>query len=277
MLTRFAPSITGFIHLGHIYHLLVLLSLSKKLDLTLLLRIEDHDKQRFKQEYLESLFADLKFLGIQYKEPALFQSRSKKYYDDCLNILIGKEFVYGCECSRSEIMNNQNSNKNELHYSGKCRNKNLPLDGNTIRFRVENKDIQFNDLILGHQIQNPFLQCGDFSIRDKLGNYTYQFACVCDDIRQKITHVIRGKDILKSTARQILLHRAFESPPPNFYHHRLLYDENGNKLCKRDKSESISNMIKNGYSPEEIFAKALNLKKPISLLRAYNHMLKGIM
>ena len=277
MLTRFAPSITGFIHLGHVYHLLVLFGLTKKLDLSVLLRIEDHDKQRFKQEYLESLFIDLEFLGFQYRDPILYQSRSKKYYDDCLDFLIRKKLVYGCECSRSEILNNQNYNKSELHYPGKCRNKNLSFEGNTIKFKVENKNVDFEDLILAYQTQNPFLQCGDFSIRDKLGNYTYQFACVCDDIRQKITHVIRGQDILESTARQILLYRAFETPIPNFLHHRLLYDKKGNKLCKRDKSKSVSEMIIKGYSSEEIFAKALKLKKPISLFQAYDYMSIGIM
>jgi len=277
MLTRFAPSITGFIHLGHVYHLLVLFSLSKKLDLSVLLRAEDHDKQRFKQEYLESLFVDLKFLGIKCKGPTVYQSCSKKYYDDCLDFLIRKNLVYACKCSRSEILSNQHLNKSELHYSGKCKNKNLPFEGNTIRFKVEDKKICFKDLILGHQTQNPFFQCGDFSIRDKLGNYTYQFVCVCDDIRQKITHVIRGKDILESTARQILLYRAFEAPIPNFFHHSLLYDKNGNKLCKTNKSESISEMIKNGISSDEIFAKALNLENPISLSRAYDYMDKGIM
>ena len=222
MLTRFAPSITGFLHLGHVYHLLVLFGLSKKLNLSVLLRAEDHDKQRFKQEYLESLFVDLNFLGFQCEGPTVYQSCSKKYYDDCLDSLIRKNLVYACDLSRSEILSNQHLNKSELHYSGKCKNKNLPFKGNTIRFKVEDKKVHFKDLILGHQTQNPFFQCGDFSIRDKLGNYTYQFACVCDDIRQKITHVIRGEDILESTARQILLYRAFEAPPPNFFHHRLL-------------------------------------------------------
>ena len=82
---------------------------------------------------------------------------------------------------------------------------------------------------------------------------------------------------MESTARQILLYKAFEAPIPNFFHHRLLYDKNGNKLCKRDKSESISEMIKSGISSDEIFAKALNLESPISLSRAYDYMGKGIM
>ena len=82
---------------------------------------------------------------------------------------------------------------------------------------------------------------------------------------------------MESTARQILLYRAFETPIPNFLHHRLLYDKKGNKLCKRDKSKSVSEMIIKGYSSEEIFAKALKLKKPISLFQAYDYMSIGIM
>jgi len=112
--------------------------------------------------------------------------------------------------------------------------------------------VVFQDLELGEQVQSPERQCGDFSLRDRSGQWTYQFCCVCDDIRHGINLVVRGKDLLASTARQIQLFQALESAPPDYLHHTLLYDSKGQKHSKRQHSESIAMLRNAGISALEV-------------------------
>jgi glutamyl/glutaminyl-tRNA synthetase len=164
--------------------------------------------------------------------------------------------VYGCECSRRQIIETQTS-EDELCYAGTCANKTLALEGNTVRFRINEGKDGFHDLRLGRQWQSPRQQCGDFSLRDRNGQWTYQFACVCDDIRHGIDLVIRGEDILSSTGRQIQLFHALEADVPQYYHHPLIIDAEGKKLSKRQHSESITHLREAGSKPDEIIGQAL--------------------
>ena len=262
MITRFAPSLTGYLHLGHVLHMMYVWGIARAKNALVLSRMEDRDIARNRPEYERAILDDMQWLGfvpdlglsaLNAPVPSLFrQSDCLALYEERLAELATKGLVYGCECSRREILATQPDGSGELCYSGTCAEKNLPLDGYTVRFRVPDGEVAFRDLALGPCRQTPRIQCGDFSLRDHTGQWTYTFCCVCDDIRQGIDLVIRGEDILPSTGRQIQLFDAFGYSAPDYFHHGLLRDEHGEKLSKRQLSESITQLRDVGASPEEI-------------------------
>ena len=264
--TRFAPSLTGYLHLGHVLHMIYVWGIARAKGGQVVSRIEDHDRSRSRPEYEQAILADMQWLGFvpdlgimatDAPTPSPYrQSDCADYYTEVLDRLVDKGRVYGCECSRKEIHAAQKEGGRELCYSGTCADKKLPLEGNTIRFRVPAGEIVFQDLALGECRQIPREQCGDFSLRDRAGQWTYQFCCVCDDIRQGIHLVVRGEDILSSTGRQIQLFKALEHPAPAYFHHPLVCDAHGEKLSKRQRSESISQLRESGISAREIIGRA---------------------
>ena len=280
--TRFAPSLTGYLHLGHVLHMLYVWGLARTRGGKVICRIEDHDLSRRRPEYETAVLENMEWLGFvpdagitvtNAAGPSEYrQSDCGAFYEKMLGSLQEQGLIYGCECSRKQIVQSMvggtasllsPGNKDsgdavppELCYSGTCIEKGLPLEGNTVRFRVPDAQLQFRDLRLGDCRQNPKQQCGDFSLRDRQGQWTYQFACVCDDIRQGIDVVIRGEDILFSTARQLCLFKAFGHSAPDYFHHPLICDEKGEKLSKRQRSESISQLRDSGVSAEEIIGRA---------------------
>ena len=268
MATRFAPSMTGYLHLGHLYHLIWVYAYANKMNLSVYLRIEDHDITRARPEYEGALFADLKTFGFKWSGEFLRQSDHQNFYKKQLEVLKEAQLVYGCDCSRKEILKNQNEKAGEFFYCEKCLDKRLPLKGNTVRFKVSKHNIKFKDQRLGWQTQKPSNQCGDFAIRDRTGQYTYQFCCVCDDIKQGISHVVRGEDLLESTARQIQLFNAFNARVPDYFHHPLLYDKFGKKLSKRNHDESLRAQLENQVHADMLIAKALGKKQAMALLDA---------
>lgn len=266
MITRFAPSLTGYLHLGHVLHMLHVWGKAEKMGAKVLCRIEDHDRSRARPEYEAAILETMKWLGFvpdlgisaenAHGSSAYRQSDCLEQYESVLQTLEKRGLVYGCECSRKQISENQPDGLEELCYSGTCSEKGLPLEGNTVRFRTLEGETVFEDLKLGEQRQTPRNQCGDFSLRDRQGQWTYQFACVCDDIRHGVDLVIRGEDILFSTARQIQLFQTLEAPVPQYYHHPLLFDDAGKKLSKRQLSESVTSFRDAGITAEEIIGKA---------------------
>jgi glutamyl-tRNA synthetase/glutamyl-Q tRNA(Asp) synthetase len=265
MITRFAPSLTGYLHLGHVLHMLYVWGVAQKMGSNVLCRIEDHDLSRARSEYEAAVFETMEWLGFipdlgirsADEKPSEFrQSDCSAHYDTVLQTLEKQGLVYGCECSRKQILENQRG-AGELCYSGTCSEKGLPLEGNTVRFRTLEGEAVFHDLKRGEQRQTPRNQCGDFSLRDRNGQWTYQFACVCDDIRHGVDLVIRGEDILFSTARQIQLFQALDAPVPQYVHHPLIIDDDGKKLSKRQRSESITSFWESGKSAEDILGMAL--------------------
>lgn len=264
MTTRFAPSLTGFLHLGHVLHMIYVWGMARARGGRVISRMEDHDLARSRPEYEPAILADMQWLGFTpdlgisatvAPEPSPYrQSDCAEHYDAVLKTLQNRGFVYGCECSRKQIIQGpaEGVASSELHYPGTCANKKLPLEGNTVRFRVPQGEITFNDLALGECRQIPKAQCGDFSLRDRNGQWTYQFCCVCDDIRQGVDWVVRGEDILSSTGRQIQLFETLGHHPPHYFHHGLLCDETGRKLSKRQRAESITQLRDEGRSPDAI-------------------------
>ena len=267
--TRFAPSLTGYLHLGHVLHMIHVWGIARSTGGRVVSRIEDHDQSRNRPEYEPAILADMQWLGFvpdlgisaeKAPIPSFYrQSDCAHHYEDALRILAGKGLVYGCECSRKEIRAKQVNRSGELCYTGTCAEKNLSLSGNTVRFRVPDGEVIFSDLTLGERCQTPSTQCGDFSLRDRTGQWTYQFCCVCDDIRQGINLVVRGEDILSSTGRQIQLFQALDSPAPAYFHHPLVCDAHGEKLSKRQRSESITRLRESGVSASEVMGRAAYL------------------
>ena len=263
---RFAPSLTGYLHLGHVVHMIYVWAVACRKNLSVLCRIEDHDTSRNRPEYESALLADMDWLGfipdlgIQASDaphPSAYrQSDCTDRYASFLSILEEKGLVYGCACSRKEIQQQQEGGELELHYPGTCARKGLPLNAHTVRFRVPDAIAAFHDARLGDQCQTPADQCGDFSLRDREGHWTYQFCCVCDDITQNVGLVVRGEDILSSTGRQIQLFEALGHTPPTYFHHELLCDSEGRKLSKRQHVESITQQRENGVSAETVIGHA---------------------
>ena len=266
MKTRFAPSLTGYLHLGHVLHMLYVWGIARAKSGAVVVRMEDHDLGRCRPEFEPSILLDMEWLGFQLDPeqpsfisgtPSVFrQSDGDPFYAQMLEKLQAEGRVYGCECSRKEILATQ-SGGTELCYSGTCSEKNLPLDGNTVRFRVTSDAVSFVDQHLGPLHQTPKEQCGDFSLRGRNGEWSYQFCCVCDDIRHDIDLIIRGEDILQSTGRQIQLFRALGAMEPSYFHHPLLLGEDGNKLSKRQRSQSITELREMGLAEEVVIGRAL--------------------
>jgi len=266
MITRFAPSLTGYLHLGHVLHMIYVWGIARVKGAEVLVRIEDHDRSRARPEYEAAILEDMEWLGFvpdlgicasNSSQPSEYrQSDCTDHYTAVLQTLQKRGLVYGCECSRKEILAKQSDGQGELCYPGTCAEKNLPLKGNTVRFRIAAGSVAFRDLALGECHQVPIGQCGDFSLRDRHGQWTYQFCCVCDDIRHGVDLVVRGEDILSSTGRQMQLFQALENPEPQYLHHPLVCNEAGEKLSKRQRSESIARWREEGACAEEIIGRA---------------------
>lgn len=246
LITRFAPSPTGFLHLGHVRNAIEVWNFARDHNAEVLLRIEDHDKQRCKPEYEAAIREDLAWLGFTPDREVPRQSERDAAYREVLARLVAQDLVYGCSCTRAEVINH--------HYSGKCRDLKIGLRDDVVwRVRMDPGVETFNDLRMGPQAQDPSTQAGDFPIRDRLGNWTYQWAATIDDFLQGVTHVIRGEDLLDSTGRQIRLARlAGRAEPATFLHHALIMESPGQKLSKSNSSTGIRDLRAQGVSKEEI-------------------------
>jgi glutamyl-tRNA synthetase/glutamyl-Q tRNA(Asp) synthetase len=266
VITRFAPAPTGWLHLGHVLNAEYVWAAAHAGGGRVLLRIEDHDRERSRREYERGILDDLDWLGYV---PDIFptdafragrcdgrQSDRGEVYDAAAARLIARGLVYGCDCTRKDV--GAASPAGELRYSGRCRDRGLPL-GNDIgwRVRLDRTVERFTDGRLGPQTQVPFDQCGDLLIRDRRGNWTYQFAVTVDDFMQGIDLVIRGDDLLASTGRQMQLARLLgRETTPRFVHHPLIMKTPGQKLSKSDGDTGIRELRAQGLRPDEVRAMA---------------------
>lgn len=253
MITRFAPAPTGHLHLGHVVNALHVWGAAHERDGKVLLRIEDHDRQRSRPEYEASILEDLAWLGLRHDGPLVRQSERDAVYRKALQSLIDRELVFGCTCSRADIPGDV--------YPGTCRGKDIALtDGVGWRVRMDPGIERFFDELLGPQEQDPSRQCGDVLVRDRLSNWTYQFAVTVDDHAQQITDVIRGADLLDSTGRQLRLARLIgRTTPPRFRHHGLVMKSPDQKLSKSDGDTGIRDLRAQGWTAEQVLAKARSL------------------
>jgi glutamyl-Q tRNA(Asp) synthetase len=268
---RFAPSPTGVLHLGHVAHALWTWGVAGAVGGRVLIRIEDHDRGRSRPEYERQILEDLEWLGFV-PDPDSWQSLQKgpspwrqsdcdTVYSAAVARLSEAGLVYGCDCSRSTIARQLGDGAvegEELRYPGTCRERGLaPGPGIGLRVRLPPNEEAFDDLRLGPQRQSPAEQCGDLLVRDKAGNWTYQFAVTVDDIRHGVNLVIRGEDLLSSTGRQMALARLLgRSALPRFLHHPLIRNEAGVKLSKKDRASGLAELRTGGMAPADVIGLA---------------------
>jgi glutamyl-tRNA synthetase/glutamyl-Q tRNA(Asp) synthetase len=254
MRTRFAPAPTGHLHLGHVHNAIHVWEFAQAHNGTVLLRIEDHDRQRARPEFEVSIRKDLEWLGFHPHEEAARQSERDEVYRAVITDLAARGLVFGCDCSRQDIAAVGEDARTELRYRGTCRTRGLGLaEGRGWRVRIEPGIEHFVDGIQGAAVQDPFHQCGDVLVRDRLGNWTYQFAVAVDDYLQNISHVIRGMDLFASTGRQIRLARlAGRAEPASFRHHGLIMRTPTQKLSKSDGDTGVHELRKRGWTAEAV-------------------------
>jgi glutamyl/glutaminyl-tRNA synthetase len=242
-----------------------------------LLRMEDHDRIRSRKEYEIGILDDLDWLGYRadiYPTSAYRagrcggrQSDRDHIYREACEILRKQGLVYACDCSRRVAARSgsatvsSSAEGTELRYSGRCREKRHPLvDGYGWRLRVDPGVEEFEDERLGLQRQDPSAQCGDVLLRDRHGNWTYQFAVTVDDWRQEIDHVIRGVDLLPSTGRQIRIARLLgRTVPPTFFHHPLIMKSRDQKLSKSDGDTGVRELRARGWTARRVIEHAQSL------------------
>jgi glutamyl-tRNA synthetase/glutamyl-Q tRNA(Asp) synthetase len=271
-LTRYAPSPTGYLHLGHVANAVWVWGLARALGGRVLLRLEDHDRGRCRPEYETALLEDLGWLGLEpdVGGPEQFRSGQSDYrqsdgeavYQAALDALGRRASIFACDCSRKDLAGAAGDVFNEeTRYSGRCRDRALsPGRGRGVRLRVEPGAEQFVDGRLGPQTQEPWAQCGDLLLRDRMGQWTYQFAVVADDLRHGVDLVVRGEDLLGSTGRQLLLGRLLgRTEPPVFVHHPLIRKPGGEKLSKASGDTGIHELRLAGVSPAETLGRAAAL------------------
>lgn len=293
MRTRFAPAPTGYLHLGHIANALVVWGVARARGAEVVLRIEDHDRQRCRPAYEAALLEDLEWLGLVpdvgrletfRRGPTPYRQSDNRpaYTGGVAGLRQRGHQVYACDCSRQQILARvarpaaPGEAGSDLRYDGFCRERGLgPGPGRGLRLALPAGVEQFDDLRLGPQAQEPAAQCGDLLLRDRLGNWTYQFAVVVDDWSQGIDLVIRGEDLLDSTGRQIVLARMLgREGAPMFLHHPLLRKPSGAKLSKSDGDTGIRDLRARGIAREALIGRAawglglLPAAEPLSLEEA---------
>jgi len=267
---RIAPSPTGLLHLGHARTFWTAFQRARSADGTLVFRNEDLDRDRARPEFAAAQIRDLRWLGIDWQEgpdlggrfgPYSQGERLELYRETFERLRLGG-WLFPCTCSRRDIaaaVSAPHAADDEPLYPGACRGRtaeSIPVGGRVSwRFRVpEGEEIGFTDLRLGPQRFLAGRDFGDFVVLRPDGVPSYQLACVTDDHLMGITEVVRGADLLVSTARQILLYRALGWSIPRFLHCPLLTDEAGVRLAKRHDALSLATLREQGRLPEELRA-----------------------
>ena len=266
---RLAPSPTGHLHLGHARTFWIAQERSRANGGALILRNEDLDSTRYKMEFVEAMLEDLRWFGFEWSEgpdvggkfAPYNQSGRMDFYRAALEKLRAGDFIYPCTCTRKDIQqaaSAPHAEDEEPVYLGTCRgNSKLIIKNSKFawRFRVpDGETISFTDGNFGGQKFIAGKDFGDFIVWRNDGVPAYQLACAVDDAAMQITEVVRGADLLVSTARQILLYRALGLPPPDFFHCELMRDENGRRLAKRHDALSLRTWRMRGIAPAELRA-----------------------
>lgn len=288
---RIAPSPTGLLHLGHARTFWVAAQRARERHGQLIFRNEDLDSQRRRSEFVDAMYDDLRWLGIEWSEGPdcggpfgpYSQSERRAHYVSACEKLRDSGTIYPCTCSRKDVAQAAgapNEGDDEPVYPGTCRPADTGADwlrlrgtapstvlrageaavatcsepkGVNWRFRVpDGEEITFTDLHLGAQHMIAGRDFGDFIVWRRDDVPAYQLAVVVDDAAMRITEVVRGADLLKSTARQILLFRALGLAVPDYYHCDLVRDEAGVRLAKRHDALSIRRLREMGWTPERV-------------------------
>ncbi len=267
VITRFAPSPTGHLHLGHAFSAKLAYDFALKHEGRFLLRIENIDQGRCKPEYEDAIYEDMKWIGLTWETPVRRQSDHMSDYDDALNVLDQKGLLYLCFCTRKDIQREIEESGRAAHssegplYPGTCRRltadeRQSRLDkGTPYALRLDmakalalqgSEKLTWTDLRAGELIAEPDILLGDAVLARKDIPTSYHLSVVVDDHLQNISHVIRGKDLFHATHLHRLLQFLLGYDTPIYLHHDLLTDENGWRYAKRDNSKTLRFMRENG-------------------------------
>lgn len=281
MITRFAPSPTGPLHLGHAFSALTAYDLSSASNGNFLLRIEDIDKSRCRDHWEAQIYDDLAWLGVHWETPVMHQSDRLHAYRKALHFLWNEGLIYPCSCNRKDILNALSAPQEGVDiqygpdgpvYPGTCKPKNhstsMPYDqvlrldaekafkrlGGVLAF-TEKTRVNSNIEILPEVF---IAEIGDIVLARRDMGTSYHLSVVLDDATQSITDVVRGEDLFEATKIHVVLQKLLGLPTPAYHHHKLIRDENGKRLAKRDDARAISKYREEGYTPSDI-RKLLNL------------------
>ena len=254
--TRFAPSPTGFLHVGGARTALFSWLYAKKHGGQFVLRIEDTDLERSTSESVNAILQGMEWLDLDYDQGPFYQTERFAHYDAAIERLMEKGLAYRCNCSRERLetlREEQMQKKEKPRYDGHCREKHVAADGpHVIRFRnPESGDVVFQDHIRG-DVRFSNSELDDLIIRRTDGSPTYNLTVVIDDADMEITHVIRGDDHLNNTPRQINLLQALDLPVPEYAHLPMILGDDGARLSKRHGAVSVMQYREEGYLPDAL-------------------------
>jgi glutamyl-Q tRNA(Asp) synthetase len=274
--TRFAPSPTGLLHLGHAFSALTAWDAAQAAGGQFLLRIEDTDRARARAEYEAAIYEDLAWLGLSWPEPVWRQSERLDVYEAALERLAGLGVTYPCCCTRADIRAALSApQETETHspqhgavYPGTCRGRAMAAcgPGDAIRLDLdralaflEGQALTWRETGPGHAGTHTLdpeamrRQIGDVVLgRKDIGAAAYHLSVVVDDAGQGVTHVVRGEDLLESTPIHRLLQALLELPVPVWHHHPLVRDASGKRLAKRDDARAIRAYREAGHTPDDV-------------------------
>jgi glutamyl-Q tRNA(Asp) synthetase len=266
---RFAPSPTGPLHFGSLVCALASYLDARHHGGKWLLRIEDIDPPREQSGAADAIKRTLEAHGLCWDGEVRYQSQRSEAYWECINELKKLDLVYPCNCTRARLASLKGP------YDGHCR-RHPPAAGEACALRLKVSDlppafrqldtqISFHDRVRGIQSENLETVSGDFVIHRKDGFFAYQLAVVVDDIDQGITDIVRGDDLLDTTARQIFLYYILGKKPPSFAHIPVIRDEHGNKLSKQNHASAVDNANYQNNLHDALRALGINLEKKNTL------------
>lgn len=271
--TRFAPSPTGPLHLGHAYSALLAHDIARAAGGSFRLRIEDIDKARCKPEWEAQIFEDLRWLGLVWPAPVLRQSARKDAYASALAKLIDMGLCYPCRCTRGDIRAALSAPQEGAPvigpdgpvYPGTCRGRRMAEAGPQDAIRLDMARAQAMAPVRGFTETGPehagswhsrpeemIHGVGDIVLARKDIGTSYHLAVTVDDAAQGITRVVRGEDLFEATRIHVLLQVLLQLPTPDYHHHRLIRDEAGKRLAKRDDARAIARYRADGARPSDI-------------------------
>ncbi len=256
---RLAPSPTGHLHLGHARSFLLAWWSARARGGRVVLRLEDLDVERVRPGMVEATLEDLAWLGLDFDGPPVLQSSRAASHAEAVRSLLERGLVYPCVCTRRELAeaaSAPNRGAASERYPGTCRGRfATPAEAESatgrsaaLRFLTPPGPVTFVDRLHGPQSFDVAAEVGDFPVTRRDGTLAYQLAVVLDDAADAITDVVRGDDLLPSTARQILLQRALHLPTPSYLHAPLVEDPTGRRLAKREDAASLASLRAQGLS-----------------------------
>lgn len=271
MITRFAPSPTGPLHLGHAYSAFLAHDMARMAGGQFLLRIEDIDRSRARPHWERQIRDDLHWLGLHWDGPVERQSRNLNSYRQAIGKLWKSGVLFACACTRRDIeaaasapQEGAQSGPDGIIYPGTCRQTGAPKPGQSLpdavlRLNMQRaaQDCSFEETCLAPGTQTITCQqlidkVGDVVLARRDMGTSYHLSVVVDDARQGITHVTRGADLFEATRIHAILQKLLELPTPTYCHHKLICDGNGRRLAKRDDARAIATYRADGATPDDI-------------------------